>query len=66
MELGELLELDPTGRWATKEDKIEEVRSGDLTIFKSVGVGVQDAAISHAVVNAAKEQGVGTTIENYS
>lgn len=66
VELGELFELDPTGRWATKEDKIGEVRSGDVTIFKSVGVGVQDAAISHAVVNAAKEHGVGTIIENYS
>ncbi|KAI0085226.1 NAD-P-binding protein [Irpex rosettiformis] len=65
VELGELLESDTAGRWVTRENKVDDIRSGDITIFKSVGVGVQDAAISHAVVNVAKEHSIGTVIKDY-
>ncbi|KAF8654835.1 hypothetical protein AX16_003355 [Volvariella volvacea WC 439] len=38
---------------------------GPITMFKSVGVGVQDVAIACAVVEKAKELKVGTYIEGY-
>ncbi|TFK66063.1 NAD(P)-binding protein [Pluteus cervinus] len=38
---------------------------GPVTVFKSVGVGVQDVAIACAVVRRAEALGVGTTIEGY-
>ncbi|KAF7291479.1 hypothetical protein MKEN_01482400 [Mycena kentingensis (nom. inval.)] len=36
--------------------------SGPVTIFKSVGVGIQDVAIACAVVQRAEEMGLGTNI----
>ena len=39
--------------------------SGEVTIFKSVGVGVQDVAIACAVVDRAVREGFGKTIEGY-
>ncbi|KAI9461397.1 NAD-P-binding protein [Russula earlei] len=38
---------------------------GDVTIFKSVGVGAQDVAISVAVVTRAMEMGIGTRIPDF-
>lgn len=52
-ELGELVAGAKPGR--TREDEITVV---DLT-----GVGVQDAAVTNAVVAAAAERGIGQTIE---
>jgi len=40
-------------------------RAGDVTIFKSVGIGLQDVAIASLVVEKAKELGLGTTIDSY-
>lgn len=37
-------------------------RTGDITVYKSVGVSVMDAAIAHLVVSAAKQQGRGVYI----
>jgi len=38
---------------------------GPITMFKSVGVGLQDAAIACAVVERAEEMGVGNWVVGY-
>ncbi|GLB42664.1 putative ornithine cyclodeaminase/mu-crystallin family protein [Lyophyllum shimeji] len=38
---------------------------GPITMFKSVGVGVQDVAIACAVVAKAEEMGIGTVVADY-
>ena len=39
--------------------------TGPITMFKSVGVGVQDVIITKEVVSHAKNMGMGTLIERY-
>jgi len=39
--------------------------AGDITIFKSVGIGLQDLAISSLVVDRAKQMGIGISIDSY-
>jgi ornithine cyclodeaminase/alanine dehydrogenase-like protein (mu-crystallin family) len=73
VELGELIRpadadakacLAPS--WTPDEQQCAAVRAaGDVTIFKSVGVGAQDAAIAHAVVERAMQMGVGTVVTDY-
>lgn len=46
------------------EDNDEGVR-GPITLFKSVGVGLQDVAIACAVVAKAEEMAIGTRIADY-
>ncbi|KAI0694049.1 hypothetical protein BC835DRAFT_1275110 [Cytidiella melzeri] len=65
VELGELIHFDSKSQWSLPETEVQQIRVGDVTIFKSVGVGVQDAAISRAVVDCAKEHGIGTVITDY-
>lgn len=47
----------------TKAGKIKE--AGDVTMFKSVGLGVQDVAIAQVVLDQAESMGLGTVIEDY-
>ena len=48
------------------QDEIEHVKkAGDITIFKSVGIGLQDVAIAGAVLEKAYALGVGTEIKDY-
>ncbi|CAL1702637.1 unnamed protein product [Somion occarium] len=68
VELGSLFEIneqDPTSKsWTPHKSEVIRLRSkGDVTIFKSVGVGIQDVAIAHAVVARAKSMGVGTYVD---
>jgi ornithine cyclodeaminase/alanine dehydrogenase-like protein (mu-crystallin family) len=70
VEVGELLlRAAPTqdGNWAAvNAAKVAEVLTGgDVTIFKSVGVGAQDVAISIAVLERAADMGVGSGISNW-
>ncbi|KAA1470868.1 NAD-P-binding protein [Dentipellis sp. KUC8613] len=54
--------------WAyeREEARCEAVkRAGDVTVWKSVGVGAQDVAVVCAVVGMAREKGVGTLVEGY-
>ena len=52
--------------WTPRADALDAARAGgDVTIFKSVGVGVQDVAIACAVVDRAIQEGIGRTIEGY-
>jgi ornithine cyclodeaminase/alanine dehydrogenase-like protein (mu-crystallin family) len=51
-ELGEVLAGGHPGR--TRED--------ELTVFKSLGLGVEDLAAAELAVRLAREQGVGTEV----
>ncbi|KAI5987096.1 hypothetical protein EDD15DRAFT_2296040 [Pisolithus albus] len=42
-----------------------QMRTGDVTVFKSVGVGLQDVAIAEHVVSKAESLAVGTIVENF-
>ncbi len=52
-ELGELLEGVHPGRQADDE----------LTVFKSLGIGVEDLASAELVVSRARERGIGTEVD---
>jgi ornithine cyclodeaminase/alanine dehydrogenase-like protein (mu-crystallin family) len=52
--------------WEADEEKCREIRSGGaVTVWKSVGVGVQDVAIAECVVRRAEEMGAGVRVEGY-
>lgn len=66
VEIGELFTANQDAQftWTPNEALVSKVRaSGDVTIFKSVGVGVQDVAIASAVVDRAQADGVGTVLQ---
>ncbi|KAI0821739.1 NAD-P-binding protein [Trametes gibbosa] len=67
VELGQLYDYKAKEHaWIPREGPIEEVQtSGDVTIFKSVGVGVQDVAVACAVVERAVKEKIGVVIEAY-
>ncbi|CDO73873.1 hypothetical protein BN946_scf185016.g30 [Trametes cinnabarina] len=67
VELGELFDYNAKDdTWLPREGPIEDIQTaGDVTIFKSVGVGVQDAAIACAVVKRAMKEKIGVMIEDY-
>ena len=67
VELGQLYDYaGDQSHWTPRRDMTEGIRaSGDVTIFKSVGVGVQDVVIACAVVQRAVEEGIGHVIEDY-
>ncbi|KAH9961972.1 NAD-P-binding protein [Russula dissimulans] len=70
VQVGELLRSIPAhdDEWVVESDpaRVAEVLTGgDVTIFKSVGVGAQDVAIAVAVVARAIEMGTGTRIPNF-
>jgi ornithine cyclodeaminase/alanine dehydrogenase-like protein (mu-crystallin family) len=70
-EEGELVRLDvPILDHEEKMGEVEaerdwEVGTGSITMFKSVGVGLQDVAIACAVVDRAEQMGVGTRVGGY-
>ncbi|KAJ2920534.1 hypothetical protein H1R20_g16560, partial [Candolleomyces eurysporus] len=79
-ELGEMLPRDSSGRLdlghlttllLSKEamEPLDMDRqpdcAGPVTIFKSVGIGLQDVAIASAVVQKAEELGIGTIVNGY-
>jgi ornithine cyclodeaminase/alanine dehydrogenase-like protein (mu-crystallin family) len=72
VEVGELLlraapTQDGNLKWAAvNASRVAEVLTGgDVTIFKSVGVGEQDVAISIAVMERAVDMGIGSEISNW-
>ncbi|KAI6106082.1 hypothetical protein EDD16DRAFT_1632108 [Pisolithus croceorrhizus] len=42
-----------------------QMTKGDVTVFKSVGIGLQDVAIARYVVSKAESLAVGTVVENF-
>jgi ornithine cyclodeaminase/alanine dehydrogenase-like protein (mu-crystallin family) len=66
VEVGELVRLKEDGAWEADEARCADVRAkGDVTVWKSVGVAVQDVAIAARVVARAEEMGLGTRIPGY-
>ena len=67
VEVGEFVtRLPGSSEWAPKHELVELVRSaGDVTIFKSVGVGIQDVAIACIVVDRAELAQIGVVVDNF-
>jgi ornithine cyclodeaminase/alanine dehydrogenase-like protein (mu-crystallin family) len=76
VEVGELIRLVPgttsdgetSWGWDPDAQRVAEVLSagtGDVTIFKSVGIGEQDVAIAVATVERARELGIGTLVLDF-
>ena len=71
VEVGELLSRTPPARdcaWEPDANRLAGVLkagTGDVTIFKSVGIGGQDVAITVATVERAMEMGIGTTLPDW-
>jgi alanine dehydrogenase len=53
VEIGELVAGQVTGR----------SNDGQLTLYKSVGVAVQDAAAAALILEAARDRGIGAVVE---
>ncbi|KLT44462.1 NAD(P)-binding protein [Cutaneotrichosporon oleaginosum] len=60
VELGEVVDASTREKAAAKVNGV-----GDVNIFKSVGLGVQDVAISAVVLAEAERLGLGTVVEEY-
>ena len=73
VEVGELLwstEVPSEKLWGWELDvqrvaKVLAAGTGDITIFKSVGIGAQDAAIAVATVERATEMGISTVVPGF-
>ena len=67
IEVGELLHSMPAGGGVEADsEKVGRVLRGrDVTVFKSVGIGAQDVAISIAVVERGIERRIGTRISQF-
>ncbi|KAI6138377.1 NAD-binding protein [Pisolithus tinctorius] len=60
-EIGQLVE-----EWDCQDGPGEvQMRKGDVTVFKSVGIGLQDVAIARCVVSKAENLGIGTTVVDF-
>lgn len=60
VELGEVVDA------STREKAVAKVNAvGDVNIFKSVGLGVQDVAISAVVLAEAERMGLGVVVPDY-
>lgn len=57
-EVGELVGVD-------SEEPLPDLSGDEVTIFKSVGLGVQDVAITKLVVDLAEKRGVGSKLDSY-
>ncbi|CAG7853544.1 SubName: Full=Uncharacterized protein {ECO:0000313/EMBL:CCA73313.1} [Serendipita indica DSM 11827] len=61
LELGQLLHEDGT----PNHTMIQRASTGQLTIFKSVGLALQDVLITHLVCEAAQARSIGTIISDF-
>jgi ornithine cyclodeaminase/alanine dehydrogenase-like protein (mu-crystallin family) len=62
VEAGEMVD----GQGHALSEQVDHVKqAGDVTIFKSVGLGLQDVAIAAAVVEQAEEMGLGTRVAEF-
>lgn len=60
VELGEVVDV------STRDKAVAKVNGqGDVNIFKSVGLGVQDVAISAVVLAEAERMGLGVVVPDY-
>jgi ornithine cyclodeaminase/alanine dehydrogenase-like protein (mu-crystallin family) len=62
LELGKIL----GGRGRSGSGQVQvQIRGGGLSVYKSVGIAVQDVAVAHTMILAAEDNGVGTVIDHY-
>lgn len=61
VEIGELVDAEKRGDRALAE----EVCAKDVTIFKSVGIGLQDTAIAQEVYDKAMEMNIGVRLDTF-
>lgn len=59
----QMVEIGKVVKDKSKADPIKQ--AGDVTMFKSVGLGVQDVAIAQTVLDQAEKLGLGSVIEDY-
>jgi ornithine cyclodeaminase len=70
-EAGELQNIDPAQLVELGElvngdsEALDRAKSGEVTLFKSVGLGVQDVAIAGLVLDEAEKMGLGTEVPGY-
>ncbi|KAL1743822.1 hypothetical protein HDZ31DRAFT_40096 [Schizophyllum fasciatum] len=66
-EIGELVDMDAEGnlRMKSAQRAKKSARDDTITMFKSVGVGLQDVAIACATVDKARALELGTTVPGY-
>jgi len=70
VEIGEVVEFGEGGdvlldRESSRGGGEVACNEGGITMFKSVGVGLQDVAMACAVVKKAEEMGLGTRLDGY-
>lgn len=71
VEIGEMVEFGEDGNVVLDEESSRGGgeggcgSEGGITMFKSVGVGLQDVAMACAVVKKAEEMGLGTRLDGY-
>jgi ornithine cyclodeaminase len=67
--LGELVrgagELGTEWGLVVDSQRVDALKGGDVTLYKSVGVGAMDVAIACAVVGRAKELSLGVNVEEF-
>ena len=61
LELGQLLLEDGT----PNDSNLQRASQGELTIFKSVGLAVQDVLVTHLVCEAAQRRSIGTIVSDF-
>lgn len=59
----QMIEIGDVVMEKSKAGNIKE--AGNVTMFKSVGLGVQDVAIAQVVLEQAEKMGLGSVIEDY-
>jgi len=65
IELGELVEKGADGKIVPVALPQDLRAPNGVTIFKSVGVGLQDVAIANLILSRAESMGCGTWVEHY-
>ena len=60
IELGEL--FDPTTGGLLDRDVLARLRQNDVSLFKCVGIGGMDVAITRLVVDEAEKRGLGSVV----
>ncbi|KAG8840600.1 hypothetical protein FRB91_005904 [Serendipita sp. 411] len=65
IELGELFSYDNEAKIQPLPSALASARAGQVTIFKSVGLAVQDVMIARLVYDHAVDASIGTLIDRY-
>lgn len=64
VEMGEMVDVERNGSDAVKNSLQTWLHTGPI-IYKSVGLGIMDLAIGQALINLAREAGIGTRLDEF-